>query len=71
MFAVYIKILSITMPKLCLEKKFEKNSDISSETVVKFPKKKYLFKENILLNDDNTLDTYPENILQCSFGCRN
>ena len=45
MFAVYIKILSITMPKLCLEKKFnkisfsvgkkkiKKNSDISSEIV--------------------------------------
>ena len=62
------------MSKLCLEKKsnnisfsagkkeFKKNYDILSETVSKFPKKKNLFEEIILLNDDNVVNTYPKNI---------
>ena len=64
------------MPELSTEKKINKisfntdkkefnfDSDISPEIEIKLPKKKNLFGEIILLNDDNAVDIYPRDISQ-------
>ena len=40
----------------------KKKSDLYSETIIKFPKKKVLFGEKIILSDIFNDDTYPEDI---------